>query len=240
MTELVAEVRQAGSLDRRTVDDMFRLYERYYEASSETRFRGDLRGKDHVILLSDRQGQLRGFSTLAVDTAVFDERPVRSIFSGDTIIEHACWGEQTLAFAWTRLAGRIKAAEPAVPLYWFLIVKGFRTYRYLPAFARKFYPNWSEATPPAEKRLLDFLARRRFKDAYDPISGVIRFPVSRGHLRGTWALVPEEARQRPEVQFFLERNPGYVRGEELACLTELDADNLRPLARRVFTQGMAA
>ena len=40
--------------------------------------------------------------------------------------------------------------------------------------------------------------------------------------------------------FFLRRNPGYVRGDEMVCLTELAPHNLRPLARRVFEQGLRA
>ena len=42
------------------------------------------------------------------------------------------------------------------------------------------------------------------------------------------------------MAFFLRSNPGYLRGEELVCLTELASDNLRPLARRVFEQGLRA
>ena len=240
MTELSASVREVCSLESRTVESMYRLYDRYYDATSETRFRADLRGKHYVIVLNDRQGDLRGFSTLAVDETGTGEGPVRSIFSGDTIIDEACWGEQSLAFAWIRLAGRIKAQAPDPPLYWFLIVKGFRTYRYLPAFALRYYPTWSESTPVPVQAILDCLAHRRFGDAYDPTRGVITFPASRGHLRGPWADVPEEDLQRPEVKFFLERNPGYVRGEELACITELAPDNLKPLARRLFSRGLAA
>lgn len=240
MSRLTADVRETRTLPGRMVDAMFRLYDRYYDATSETRFRADLRDKDHAILLFDRGGRLRGFSTLGVDEVEFEGRAIRSIFSGDTIIEHAYWGEQALAFEWTRLAGRIKAAEPGTPLYWFLIVKGYRTYRYLPVFARRFYPTWSEETPPAWQRLLDHLAHRRFGRGYDRVRGVISFPESRGHLKPDWADVPAEDMDRPEVRFFLERNPGHARGEELACITELAAENLRPLARRVFSRGMAA
>lgn len=240
MTDLTASVRETGSIDGRSVDLMYRLYDRYYDAASETRFHSDLRGKHYVILLHDRQGDLRGFSTLAVDETQTAGGRVRSIFSGDTIIDQSCWGEQALAFEWIRLAGRIKAEAPNMPLYWFLIVKGFRTYRYLPAFALRYYPSWSDVTPDHVQAVLDHLARQRFGDAYDPERGVVAFPVSRGHLRGPWADVPAEDLQRPEVQFFLERNPGYVRGEELACITELAPHNLRPLARRLFSRGMAA
>ena len=84
--------------------------------------------------------------------------------------------------------------------------------------------------------LMDALACDRFGDAYDAASGVIRFPESHGHLREPFAEVSDAHRRRPEVAFFLDRNPGYARGDELVCLCELAADKLRPLGRRVFSQ----
>jgi hypothetical protein len=79
-----------------------------------------------------------------------------------------------------------------------------------------------------------FLARDRFGDAYDEAAGVLRFPQSLGHLRAEFADVPAAHRRLPEVAYFLERNPGYARGEELVCLCELSTGNLRPMARRAF------
>jgi hypothetical protein len=53
-----------------------------------------------------------------------------------------------------------------------------------------------------------------------------------------WAAVEPEETSRPDVAFFLRSNPGYTQGDELVCLTELSCSNLRPLARRVFEQGL--
>jgi hypothetical protein len=50
--------------------------------------------------------------------------------------------------------------------------------------------------------------------------------------------VREELRERPEVRFFLDTNPRFDRGEELACLTRLDADNLCAHAKRAFVAGL--
>jgi hypothetical protein len=219
---------------------MYGLYAQYYDATSEEAFLGDLSDKDHVILLLDNAGRLRGFSTLAVLTQEHKGIARRAIYSGDTIIDHEYWGEQALAFAWIRFAGSIKAKQPQTPLDWFLIVKGHRTYRYLSVFSRRYAPAWSHPTPPQTKAWMDRLARGRFGEYYDPASGLLRFPRSRGHLREHWATVPEEDRHRPEVRFFLERNPGYTIGHELVCLTELHEDNLKPLARRLFLQGLHA
>jgi hypothetical protein len=84
------------------------------------------------------------------------------------------------------------------------------------------------------------LARQRFGEAFDAERCVVSFPESRGHLKPALAEVAADEALRPDVAFFLRQNPGYRHGEELVCFTELALDNLRPLARRVFAQGLAA
>jgi hypothetical protein len=236
MARLNAIVRSRSDLRAQEVGLMYELYAAYYAATCPQRFREDLAGKDLVIEL--REGAaLRGFSTIALMR--FGEREERrAIFSGDTIIDHRYWGEQGLAQAFCRLAGRIKAQSQGAPLHWFLISKGHRTYRYLSAFAREYYPSHRAPTPAREQTWLDELATRRFGVAYLPALGLVRFLHSRGHLRPEWATVREPARERPEVRFFLERNPRYHEGEELCCITALESDNLRSYARRAFLEGM--
>ena len=237
MSRLQAEVFPQSRLSAPLVEAMFELYTRYFDATGPELFRSDLDGKDWVLLMKDREGRLRGFSTLALLESQLGGSRVRALFSGDTIVDHRHWGQQALAFTWIRFAGVLKAQAPEVPLYWFLVVKGQRTYRYLEAFARSYYPHWARPTPAPMQSLMDHLARERFGSAYQAGLGVLRFESSRGHLKPVWAQIPVAERERPEVAYFLRRNPGYVRGEELVCLTELCAENLRPLARRLFLQG---
>jgi hypothetical protein len=238
--QLDATVDPVIALGDRAIGAMFDLYDRYYDATSRQLFEADLRNKDYVVTLREPTGALAGFSTLAVMDAEIDGKPLRAIYSGDTIIDHAHWGTQALAFTWIRFAGTVKAWAPDLSLYWFLIVKGHRTYRYLSAFSVDFYPRWDRPTPARERGIMDELARGRFADTYDATRGVVSFPCSRGHLKPEWATIEQTEAARPDVAFFLRSNPGYVSGEELVCLTELASDNLRPLARRVFEQGLKA
>ena len=238
MLGLNAEVLAVARLSEPTQAAMYALYETYYEAISPEGFHADLNDKDEAILLRDERESLQGFSTLSVQSFEFQGKEHRAIFSGDTIVSRCHWGQQSLAFTWIRHAGRIKAQAQRVPLYWFLITKGHRTYRYLRTFSKVFYPHWQEPTPTREQSIMDMLAGCRFGRYYDAGKGILHFPESRGHLREQWALVPVKHRQRRDVQFFLHRNPDYVTGDELVCLTELHVDNLQPLARRLFAEGM--
>jgi hypothetical protein len=218
---------------------MYALFERYYLATSPDLFQSDLADKDTVFLLHDACGRLCGFSTLSTSRTQVGVKPIRIIFSGDTIIDRAHWGSQAFAFAWLRHIGRISLEAPDEPLYWLLIVKGHRTYRYLPAFGLAFTPDWRRPEDQRLEALKHTVAIARFGDAYDPASGLVRYAKSRGHLAAEWATVSEREASRPDVRFFLERNPGYGRGDELVCLCELQAHNMRPLTRRLFLQGAA-
>ena len=233
---LSTQIRRAHELTESDIDCMYALYNAYYDAVSEATFVRDLRSKQYVIQLVS-EGHLRGFSTIALISSVVADRPVRAIFSGDTIIHHDAWGEQSLAIEFCKFAGRTFALNPATPLYWFLISKGHRTYRYLRSFAKKYYPHHFLNTPPEIQAILDALASQRFGGNYDPVSGLVTFLQSAGHLKPEWDGMHVHLLARPEVQFFVQRNPGYFRGDELACITELSSANLRSFALRAFNRG---
>lgn len=230
----------AGSLTAADRAGMYGLYARHYEATDRTVFDADLAQKQHALLLRDGAGQIVGFTTMATAATKHEGRLVRTLFSGDTIIDPAHWGHQDLAFNWITYAGRLKAEAPEVPLYWFLIVKGHRTYRYLSAFSIDFHPHWTRTPSPFLASLMARLGKERFGGAYDAKTGVIRFPASRGHLKAHLAEIGEIEQRRPDVRLFLDKNPGYREGHELLCLTELAPGNLSPIARRQFLKGLAA
>ncbi len=237
---LESEVLRAADLEPQLCGELFAIYARHYDYADRGRFLDDLAEKDFVILLRDAgTGAARGFSTQRVLGASVDGRPVRALFSGDTIIDRDAWGEQELVRAWCRLAGRVRAAEPRTPLYWFLISKGYRTYLYLPLFYRDFYPRHDRPAPAFEQGLLDALCERKFGEHYDRGAGLIRFPRSLGQLKRDFADVPPKQRSNPHVKFFLARNPDFARGVELACLAEIAADNMRGLAQAMLREGEA-
>jgi hypothetical protein len=236
MTRLQAQVRRVDDIAGGCEAAMYALYAAHYDACEPERFHIDLRAKDYVILIEEA-GQLRGFSTVAHSRFAATGGEVQVLFSGDTIIDRAAWGEQALSRSFARLAGSLHAREQATPLYWLLISKGHRTYRYLSVFARRFFPH-PDTRDAALEALAGELAGARFGDDYDARTGVIAFARSHGHLKGELAEVPAHRRQRPDIAFFLERNPGYVQGHELVCLTELAPDNLRAGVREAFVAGM--
>jgi hypothetical protein len=128
----------------------------------------------------------------------------------------------------------LRGALPAGRCFWLLLTSGFRTYRFLPVFWREFFPRFDAPTPAATQRLLDQLARDRFGAQFDPRAGVVRFTRPQP-LRVGLEQVPAGRANDPHVAFFITRNPGHSRGDELVCLTELCPGNLTAAGRRMMT-----
>lgn len=221
-----------GGLDEETRSRMARIYLDTYDGSSPAVFYNDLATKEEVLLVRAAD-QLVGFTSVRLFDREWRGRPIRVVYSGDTVIERAHWGQQSLAFAWITRMGVLKAEQPDLPLYWFLLVKGHRTFRYLPVFGKSFYPHWSVDRSDL-KPLADALALEMFPQDYNPETGVVEFAVSRGHLKPEIALPTADELDREGVRFFLERNPGFQRGHELVCLCEVEEHNMKPLTLRLF------
>lgn len=238
MVELDYKIEPTRELGPGMTDAMYALYARYYEGTSEDLFRRDLADKTYVVVLRDPEGEMQGFSTAAVTDHLLDGEPVQSIYSGDTIVDHRFWGQQALPAAFLRLAGHCRALSPDLPLYWYFLVTSERSYRFLRVYFETFFPAHDRETPSRDKALIDLFTRERFGDLYDPARGVVSFTQSQGFLRTGWVEIPEKVRDKPDVRFFAERNPGYIRGDGLSVMTELTWDNLRQFAKPPFRKGL--
>jgi hypothetical protein len=220
---------------------MYALLDAYYEGVTPDRFREDLAEKGAVILLRERgSAAIVGFSTLMTLGAIADGEPVAGVFSGDTIVARDYWGEGLLARVWIDAVlaevGAVQRARPGVPVYWFLICAGYKTWRYLPLFFRRFVPQ-PDATgdPDAAARLQRIaaaFARAKFGEAYDEAAGVVRLRHATPLRAGVADLTAARLRD-PAVAFFARVNPGHTRGDELVCLAEVSIDNLTPAGLRM-------
>jgi hypothetical protein len=213
-----------AALDEPTRASLWRLFSAYYDGVSEAAFTRDLLEKDGVLVARDAGGCVRGFSTYRRYDGVADGRRYTALFSGDTIMEPSFWGDGALHRAYFRLWLAIKAAAPAVPLYWFLISKGYKTYLLLTRNFPTHYPRWERATPRFERAVLAQLGGSKFGTAYHGQDGVVRWPGGAARLRAGVAPIDAALLTRDAaVRYFVARNPGHAEGDELCCLGRVDA-----------------
>ena len=205
------------------------LYFQSYSGSDLTCFLADLNNKDEILLL-ECQGRLVGFSCIQF----YERNQSIIVYSGDTVVMPEHWKQQALHQTWIMRMGLLKALHPQKKIYWFLLVKGVRTYKYLKVFVKKFHPHWVNDEPEL-KQLGDILAAEKFASLYNQERGVVECPSHHGYLKKSLAEVRDTQRGKVEVDFFLRKNPGYYLGHELVCLCELTPDNLSVCSQRWFT-----
>ena len=184
-------------------------------------------------LFLSADGELHGFSTIQWLESESGGRRCLTLFSGDTVVDHRCWGQKALqrAFVWNVF--RMKLTRPRARVFWFLITKGYKTYLLM---QRNFpcHPSRLRAFPPDMKRLLDEVARRKFGDGYDAGAGIVRFEECQGKVKGAFEDLGESERDDPDIAFFLEANPGFREGDELCCLTEIGFRELAGVIGKYF------
>ena len=150
------------------------LHARHFGNVHRERFLADLADKDWVILLRRPDGAIVGFSTQVLITLPLQGREHRFLFSGDTVVERAHWRSPALAGSFGHLMLRLIDDCGEEALHWFLISKGFRTYRFLPVFFQRYIPTHAAETPASSAELLHAVATQRFGTAYDPGLGLVR------------------------------------------------------------------
>jgi hypothetical protein len=233
--KLTGQLIPVADLTAADIAAMFALMDRHYENVTRDGFEVDLAEKQWVIQITDpRTGGLCGFSTQMLLDVCVACRPVKALFSGDTIVARERWGDSALSHVWGRLALSLIDRFAGVELYWFLISKGYKTYRFLPLFFHEFYPRPGAPTAAWALEVIDALATHKYPGSYDAGRGVIRSGHTKDRLRPGVADVSPERLLDQHVRFFVERNPGHAHGDELCCLAPLTRANFTPVAYRVI------
>lgn len=213
---------------------MFAVFSRSYENTQIDRFRADLDSKDWAILLLGADWKIVGFSTLEVYQHDGACGPAVIMYSGDTVVDPAHRTSGHLAGAFGHLMLHTIQRSNGVPVYWLLTSKGPRTYRFLPVFFRNFYPAFGCSAPPNIQRLIDEVATEKFGKEYSAATQTVCHRGLRDRLNASEIVPVLKRTSDAHIRFFLERNPGYVHGDELVCITLVAEENFNSRSQRVI------
>lgn len=211
---------------------MYKLMSEFYDNTDEDVFRRDLFDKDYCLSLRSETGELVGFTTQKLLRLDVGGKQINGIFSGDTIIHKEYWGDIELFKVWANFW--FPFAEEYDEFYWFLICKGYKTYRIMPLFWAEFFPNFRDETPEYEQKIIDAYARMIYPNEYNSESGVIEYGSVKDKLKTGVADIGEHELKNKDIAFFRERNPGYIIGNDLACLAKIDKSVLKKRTRALL------
>jgi hypothetical protein len=140
---------------------------------------------------------------------------------------------------WCMSAGAIAASDIHKPWYWYLMSKGHRTYLYLPLFFYEYYPALQPF--PGHENLFsiaDEVSQTLFGEDWNPETGVIQFKRKQGAMRAELDSSVFKKQTNRHVKFFLEKNPGFSKGDELVCLAPIHIENMKRSAKDYLKEGM--
>ena len=229
---LVGKIIEAHLLNDKDKETMYNLMNAFYDDVMPEVFAKDLGEKDYCILLLDEGGAIKGFSTQKIMELEVHGQSVFGVFSGDTIIHRDYWGSSELFKIFARYF--INYGKQYQTFYWFLISKGYKTYKMLPLFFDHFYPNYKAKTPGFEQAIIDAFGGNKYPGEYDEKTGVICYQGVKDKLKAGVADITGKRLKDKHIQFFIQENPDYFKGNDLVCLARLDEENLKKSVKRML------
>lgn len=233
-SELVAR-EQLSSIH---LEAMYRLLSTHFDGTDEHQFQHDLNNKNWVVLILDEEEQVRGFTTLDFNPTRWQGDLIWVVYSGDTIMDPSHWNSPILARSWIRSVLELQTLHGCERSWWLLLSSGFRTYRFLPVFWKRFVPHFEHSRQDLND-LRDALATQRFGRRFDARTGIVRFDQPQ-RLKPHLQSVPHKRKKNDHVAHFLKLNTGHGDGDELVCLTEIHPSNLTAAGRRMTRQSVPA
>ncbi|MDO5558467.1 MAG: hypothetical protein Q4F95_02595 [Oscillospiraceae bacterium] len=218
-------VKPVSEYTEEDISTMYTLMKTFYDNTDEKVFRRDFSDKDYCLALFHETGGLVGFTTQKVLEVIVNGKAVHGMFSGDTIIHKDYWGDIELFKVFANFW--FEYAKKYDEFYWFLICKGYKTYRIMPLFWTQFYPCCRAETPEYEKSVIDAYASKLYPDEYNPQTGVIEYKGIKDKLKAGVADIGEHELKNRDTAFFCAANPHYMDGNDLACIAKIDKAMLK-------------
>lgn len=235
---LVGSVVDVKTFTDKDINEMYALMAEFYDNIQKDIFIQDLYDKEYCIILKDEDAKIQGFSTQKILHFPVDGKEVNGLFSGDTIVHKQHWG--SLEGIRTVLTFGLECGKRYENFYWFLIVKGYKTYKILPTFFKEFYPNYREKTPTLMQKCIDSFGEYFYPNEYNKLSGIIEYTKTKDILKDGVADITERRMKDHDIRFFCEKNPHHLKGNDMICITRLHKDTiLDKVKHRLFMERKA-
>lgn len=234
MTQIINQTKKVVFCSGSEIEACYQLLCRGFLGISWDGFIRDFQEKEAVILLrrDHSEGEIVGFSTLMVLTLTLPNETIKGVFSGDTFVLPEYRSSIGLGVGLGQYFVETYEQFPKQKVYYILMSKGWRTYKILPFFFKEFAPHYEKPISAYEKALIDAFGKTKYPHHYQPETGLILFGQSAARLRLD-SIDTMPVKMDEHTRFFLQRNPGYLRGDELVCVARVGPENATSIFQRL-------
>ena len=221
---------------------MYDLFKVYYKNTPFEQFLEDFSNKTGAHIAKRKSdGKVVGFSTGVAKNIINSEgKEIRILFSGDTVMSKEYWGTKAFPMSFFLWLISERLRHPTKEMYWFLISMGYRTYLILANNFYKYYPNIDGDDPKLREAAFS-AADDIFPGVLNRETGLLDFGDDACTLADFVTPITEKERAVPKIGFFESRNPGWAKGDEMACIGSMDwgsfARMFLDIRRTLFKKG---
>ena len=229
-------IKHPSKISKNERGQMLKLMKENYKNVNKKTFLKDLDQKKWVFLLINRQKKIVGFTTLVPYFKKIKNQKIIALFSGDTIIQSNYRGNLSLPLTWLQFVYKLSGRKKNYYFFWFMLSKGYKTYRLLPRFFKHFYPSYNKEFPKDKKNILTKFAKNKFNNNYSAKTDIF-IPNDNYFVKKGKKEIQKDLLKNPHIKFFFEKNVNFYKGHELVCFAEISKKNFNPLAKILILLG---
>lgn len=193
-------------------------------------FQRSVREKDTVVIIRDTQGDVVGMGTIHTYPFEHEGRRHWVIFTGNAAFQSRVRGMNIVQQRGALAFLRCRLRNPTAPIWLFYDTFSYRSFLMLSRNFDEYWPRVDRPMPAWERGFLDALCRARYGETWDPTTDVIASAGRR--LRDEEGAIRPEQLADPDIRYFAEHNPGYLRGDRIPTLVPLTARNWASVVAR--------
>jgi hypothetical protein len=230
-------IKNINDISDTDIQEMHRIFIKYYNHADLDAFTSDIRKKQYVLLITHpTSGIIVGFTTIAIINLTYKRKNVLGLFSGDTILEKEFWGSRRWQLTWAWFCLKLKLMNLRSPFFWLLISKGYKTYLLMANNFNRYYPRLdSEDEQLAD--IVDLYCEQLFPAQYIKDLRILDFGDQYQSLQSHVAEISPHLREtQPKIKYFEELNPNWRRGTELPCVGVINISLVIGFAKKVIAE----
>lgn len=193
-----------------------------------------------IICRERKDGSLRGVTLMSIDKKEHNGVGYTLIRLGLSFFQNFYRGGPLLYFVLTYHAFKEMLLHPLTPLY--VIGKSF-SYKSYVAMCHNLshaYPRYDKETPDFEHELINEygLSVKSSREVYNAETFVLE--RERTAIKESVAPLSKESLNEPHIKFFVERNPGWMKGHQLIVLSAVKWSDVVRVIWRAVTRARRA
>ena len=214
-------------------DQMWNLYNRYYNTDQKAFFNRFNSNNFYAIYTYGKE--LVGFTGFRIN-AKKGQKKYNTIYIGQTVMDATFRGKSLIPRTCCLVFAKMFIKNPFTPIYVWVDALTYKPYL---LFANSFeccYPSRKNKTPNDVKTLMDELGTHYYGENYNPDYGTVRKMTN--VINDPSTLISEKDRQHPDIDFYANANPNYVKGHGLITMAPVNLRNFLYLIKKCIKKSL--